>query len=100
MDAVRPSFLRWRRLPALLGRLPAHWTARFDGPAPATASPPLRPAVSWLLSLAVVAVAASLFFTRLGCPLLEPEEARYAEIPRQMLAQGRLVEPVWHGEPY
>src|SRR5216110_3991300 len=45
-------------------------------------------------------VAGSLFFPRLGCPLLEPEETRYAEIPRQMLAQGRFVEPVWHGEPY
>jgi dolichol-phosphate mannosyltransferase len=45
-------------------------------------------------------VAALLFFTRLSCPLLEPEESRYAEIPRQMLAEGRLFEPVWHGVPY
>jgi 4-amino-4-deoxy-L-arabinose transferase-like glycosyltransferase len=41
-----------------------------------------------------------LFGTRLGCPLLEPEETRYAEIPRQMLLQGRFVEPVWHNAPY
>ncbi|MBM4072013.1 MAG: phospholipid carrier-dependent glycosyltransferase [Planctomycetes bacterium] len=39
-------------------------------------------------------------FGRLGCPLLEPEEARYAEIPRQMLAEGRFIVPVWHGQPY
>ncbi|MCI0460866.1 MAG: glycosyltransferase family 39 protein [Gemmataceae bacterium] len=45
-------------------------------------------------------MASVLFFTRLTCPLLEPEETRYAEIPRQMLAQGRLLEPVWHGQPY
>src|SRR5205807_5484966 len=45
-------------------------------------------------------IAGLLFFTRLSCPLLEPEEARYAEIPRQMLAEGRFVEPVWHGVPY
>jgi dolichol-phosphate mannosyltransferase len=45
-------------------------------------------------------VAGALFFTRLTCPLLEPDEARYAEIPRQMLAQGQFVEPTWHGQPY
>lgn len=39
-------------------------------------------------------------FGRLGCPLLEPEEARYAEIPRQMLAEGRFIVPHWQGQPY
>lgn len=39
-------------------------------------------------------------FGRLGCPLLEPEEARYAEIPRQMLAESRIIVPVWQGQPY
>src|SRR5207237_5605483 len=48
-----------------------------------------------LLLLAVL-----LFYGRLGCPLLEPEEARYAEIPRQMLAEGRWLAPVLHGEDY
>jgi 4-amino-4-deoxy-L-arabinose transferase-like glycosyltransferase len=33
-------------------------------------------------------------------PLLEPEEARYAEIPRQMLAEGSWFLPVLHGQPY
>src|SRR5437870_8729213 len=41
-----------------------------------------------------------LFFTRLDCPLLEPEETRYAEIPRQMLAEGRFSVPVLHGQAY
>jgi len=48
----------------------------------------------------LLVLAALLFYGRLGAPLLEPEEARYAEIPRQMLAQGRLIEPVLHGEDY
>jgi dolichol-phosphate mannosyltransferase len=48
----------------------------------------------------LMVVALLLFFSRLRCPLLEPEEARYAEIPRQMLAEGRWVVPVLHGEPY
>jgi 4-amino-4-deoxy-L-arabinose transferase-like glycosyltransferase len=33
-------------------------------------------------------------------PLLEPEEGRYAEIPRQMLANGEFIVPVLDGEPY
>jgi 4-amino-4-deoxy-L-arabinose transferase-like glycosyltransferase len=45
-------------------------------------------------------LACVLFFSRLDYPLLEPEEARYAEIPRQMLAEGRFMTPVLHGEDY
>src|SRR5262249_11089248 len=40
------------------------------------------------------------FFSRLGTPLLEPEEARYAEIPRQMLADNSWLVPKLNGEPY
>ncbi len=53
------------------------------------------------LGLALVVFAAILlFFLQLRAPLLEPQEPRYAEIPRQMLAEGRLLVPVLHGEPY
>jgi 4-amino-4-deoxy-L-arabinose transferase-like glycosyltransferase len=45
-------------------------------------------------------LAVTLFFLRLRAPLLEPQEPRYAEIPRQMLVEGRFVVPVLHGEPY
>jgi 4-amino-4-deoxy-L-arabinose transferase-like glycosyltransferase len=45
-------------------------------------------------------LAGLLCYSRLNCPLLEPEEARYAEIPRQMLAEGRWLTPVLHGEDY
>jgi dolichol-phosphate mannosyltransferase len=41
-----------------------------------------------------------LFFARLDCPLQEPEETRYAEIPRQMLVEGRFAVPVFHGQTY
>jgi dolichol-phosphate mannosyltransferase len=54
-----------------------------------------------ILFLAVLALMAGLlFFGQLGAPLLEPEEARYAEISRQMLAEGSLLTPVLHGEAY
>ena len=69
----------------------------FAGSAQAApVSAPLAACV--LLGLLLMGVA--LFFSRLGQPLLEPEEARYAEIPRQMLAEGRLLTPVLHGEDY
>lgn len=48
----------------------------------------------------LVFLAVSLFFLSLRAPLLEPQEPRYAEIPRQMLSEGRLLVPVLHGEPY
>jgi dolichol-phosphate mannosyltransferase len=50
--------------------------------------------------LALFVAAALLFFSRLGAPLQEPDEARYAEVPRQMLAAGNWVVPVLHGHAY
>src|SRR5262249_10133254 len=44
--------------------------------------------------------AALIAFIRLDAPLQEPQEVRYAEIPRQMLAEGKWLVPVLHGEPY
>jgi dolichol-phosphate mannosyltransferase len=41
-----------------------------------------------------------LFLGRLRAPLLEPQESRYAEIPRQMLQEGSWLVPVLHGQPY
>jgi 4-amino-4-deoxy-L-arabinose transferase-like glycosyltransferase len=41
-----------------------------------------------------------LFFSRLDCPLQEPEEPRYAEIPRQMLQRGDGIVPTLQGLPY
>ena len=54
----------------------------------------------WFAHFALAAAAFALFLSHLGLPLLEPSEALYAEIPRQMLAEGRWLEPVRHGEPY
>lgn len=50
--------------------------------------------------LLLVLAAALLFFTRLNAPLQEPDEARYAEVPRQMLVEGSWLVPVLHGQPY
>jgi 4-amino-4-deoxy-L-arabinose transferase-like glycosyltransferase len=48
----------------------------------------------------IVLLAGLLFFLALDSPLLEPQEARYAEIPRQMLHEHSPFVPVLHGQPY
>jgi dolichol-phosphate mannosyltransferase len=79
------------------GDMPPHpcgtWSAEDRGPEAARCAP------GWC-ALLLIAVAALLFFSRLGCPLQEPEEPRYAEIPRQMLRSGNILVPTLHGLPY
>lgn len=68
---------------------------------PRRTEPARQMGLSWLAQAAALTLMACLlFFGRLHAPLLEPEEARYAEIPRQMLAQASVITPVLHGEPY
>ncbi|MHB1422473.1 MAG: glycosyltransferase [Gemmataceae bacterium] len=101
-------------VPRILATLLPYWWSRvlFAGDIPSTAarrtgsvsdggcsvayaSSSSRFGLMFLLLMAV-----ALFFLRLSAPLLEPQEPRYAEIPRQMLNEGRLLVPVLHGEPY
>src|SRR5207248_3696336 len=88
-----------REVPKTLRVLLPFWWGRAVFAGRSTDSTPFTRREASGLAL-VLAVAAVLFFSRLGCPLLEPEEARYAEIPRQMLAEGRVLVPVLHGAPY
>ncbi len=48
----------------------------------------------------VILLPAVLLYPQLGFPLLEPDESRYAQIPREMLQRGDLLLPVLQGEPY
>jgi 4-amino-4-deoxy-L-arabinose transferase-like glycosyltransferase len=57
-----------------------------------------RSCTAW--AVLFVTAAALLSFVRFHVPLQEPQESRYAEIPRQMLAEGNWLVPVLHGEPY
>jgi 4-amino-4-deoxy-L-arabinose transferase-like glycosyltransferase len=65
-------------------------------PASASAFPRIRRAGFLLLMAWTVGVV----FARVGLPLLEPEEARYAEIPREMLVEDSWLVPVHGGQPY
>lgn len=78
-------------------RLPLWWSCvLFPG------SPAPRSAWRWVRvgELLLALAAGLLFFSSLDCPLQEPEETLYAEVPRQMLAEGRILVPVRHGQPY
>ncbi|HEX4606728.1 MAG TPA: dolichol-phosphate mannosyltransferase, partial [Urbifossiella sp.] len=50
--------------------------------------------------LVVLLLPAALLYPTRGFHLLEPDEGRYAQIPREMLASGNWVVPTLQGEPY
>jgi 4-amino-4-deoxy-L-arabinose transferase-like glycosyltransferase len=88
MDRALP-----RSLPGWIAYL---WSEKlFAGPSSAFAGPPR------LLSLTLLVVLPALvLYPRLDFPLFEPDESRYAQIPREMLQRGDLVLPTLQGEPY
>ncbi len=53
-----------------------------------------------LFAAALLLLAAVLWLEPAGSSLAEPDETRYAEIPREMLAAGDLVVPRLNGVPY
>jgi 4-amino-4-deoxy-L-arabinose transferase-like glycosyltransferase len=83
--------------PGLQARLQGLWSNVLFSGAPA---PPVSSRAVFLGEVILVLAAAALSFSQLDCALQEPEEALYAEIPRQMLAEGRLLVPVRHGQDY
>jgi 4-amino-4-deoxy-L-arabinose transferase-like glycosyltransferase len=54
----------------------------------------------WKSLLILVFVSAALLYPCLSFYLFEPDEGRYAEIPREMLARGEWLVPYLQGEPY
>ena len=84
-------------LPGSLRAWPSFlWTrVLFPG---ASAAVPARPGLFALLAL--IFLPAVLLYPCLSFHLLEPDESRYAEIPREMLQRGDPIVPVLQGEPY
>ncbi len=96
------STVSLREVPRTLGTLLPFWWSRalFVGPAARSLAEDAKlQAAAWPVLLLLL-VASLLFFAGLRSPLLEPTEARYAEIPRQMLEAGEWLVPTLHGEPY
>ncbi len=55
---------------------------------------------SWGALLLVLLVPAALLYPCLSFALFEPDEGRYAQIPREMLQAGEWIVPTLQGEPY
>ena len=69
----------------------------FRGDRPGGDEPRRSPLLHWLVLLFVPAL---LLYPCLSFPLIEPDESRYAEIPREMLQRGDWITPRLQGEPY
>jgi 4-amino-4-deoxy-L-arabinose transferase-like glycosyltransferase len=81
---------------SLSGWLPFLWSrVLFPGGA-AEGTTKLRP---WSL-LGLIVLPGVLIYPSLSYRLLEPDEGRYAEIPREMLARADWVVPYLNSEPY
>src|SRR5947209_6390710 len=94
MDGPDSSAAPWRR--SLLAWLPFLWShVVFAGDSSAVGEP-------WRgRSLALLVVLpALLLYPCLSFRLLEPDESRYAEIPREMMQRGELLVPYLEGKPY
>jgi dolichol-phosphate mannosyltransferase len=96
-NSLATTHYSWRRVGQVLAGTLRYWwsSVRFGGPVPA---PPSK--VSWLAGLLLAVLASLILFTKLGQPLLDPDEGRQAEIPREMLAHHDLMLPRMLGEPY
>ncbi len=93
MDALTPGITAWPT--ALYPALRQVWSRTlFAG----SSTTPQRPLLRSLLVF--IALPALLLYPCLNFRLLEPDEGRYAEIPREMLVLGDWIVPRLQGEPY
>jgi 4-amino-4-deoxy-L-arabinose transferase-like glycosyltransferase len=81
--------------PNLLAWIPFLWSRVLF---PGAQRPATR--ICWRSLLWLLIVPGMLLYPCLSFYLFEPDEGRYAEIPREMLARGEWVVPYLQGQPY
>src|SRR5258707_14160667 len=88
-------------------RTPAPWPRSFLSCLPLVWSRVLFPgaatdrtACRWPALLLLLLLPGLLLYACMSFYLFEPDEGRYAEIPREMLQRGEWVVPYLQGEPY
>ena len=93
MSVVIPAETHLPR--SLLGWLPFLW-----GKVLFTATPDADTRIRLLSVLLVVILPAALLYPSRSFMLLEPDEGRYAQIPKEMLDRGEWIVPTLQGEAY
>ncbi len=89
-------------------QFPASSDSDIEASAVGAASNPAGTSPGWasrfdrltLMQMALLAIAALFMFTNLSYPLIDRDETRYAEIPREMLATGNWVLPQLNFQTY
>src|SRR5262245_51389859 len=85
---------------SLLESLPYLCTRVLFPGLPDSAVPDTAAAWRWAPTLVLCLVTSALILPSLSAHLFEPDEGRYAQIPREMLTRGDWIVPTLHGEPY
>ncbi len=97
--AAGQSKVSLRDVPRTLSSLLPFWWSRLLFPAP-DAPTSWRGGQLWAALMTLAVLAGCLLFPNLSYPLMEPDEGRYAEISREMLAHGDGVIPTLNQRPY